>query len=80
LTPSPDTCIKNYTITKGAAIERDIRKIRQRLEKEGWQAKEGGRHTVYTHPEKKGRVVLPRGRGDLPTGTARDIARNAGWE
>ncbi|WP_413993697.1 type II toxin-antitoxin system HicA family toxin [Labrys okinawensis] len=60
-------------------MERDLRKIRQRLENEGWIARNDGDHMVYTHAEKKGRVVVPKGRGDLPSGTARSIAKAAGW-
>jgi predicted RNA binding protein YcfA (HicA-like mRNA interferase family) len=61
-------------------FERDLAKIRARLAREGWQIlRNDGDHTVYTHPERKGRVILPKGRGDLPPGTARSIAKQAGW-
>ena len=60
-------------------MERDIRKIRQRLERDGWIERNAGDQMVYTHPEKKGRVVVPKGRGDLPSGTARSIEKQAGW-
>jgi predicted RNA binding protein YcfA (HicA-like mRNA interferase family) len=58
----------------------DIRSIRPRLEREGWTLrKTTGDHHVYVHPEKPDFVPVPRGRGDLPFGTARNIARAAGW-
>ena len=38
-----------------------------------------GEHDVYKHPRRPGRIPVPRGRGDLPLGTARSIARTAGW-
>jgi predicted RNA binding protein YcfA (HicA-like mRNA interferase family) len=58
----------------------DIRAIRKRLEGEGWTVRLAtGDHDVYKHPQKPGRIPVPRGRGDLPLGTARNIARSAGW-
>ncbi len=59
--------------------ETDLRKIRDRLNAEGWIARDDGKHTVYKHPEKQGRPIVPKGRGDLPEGTARSIAKAAGW-
>jgi predicted RNA binding protein YcfA (HicA-like mRNA interferase family) len=58
----------------------DIRAIRRRLEREGWFVKKSsGEHDIYRHREKYGRIPVPRGRGDLPPGTARNIAVMAGW-
>ncbi|WP_197031035.1 type II toxin-antitoxin system HicA family toxin [Methylobacterium sp. 10] len=58
----------------------DIRAIRKRLEGEGWTVRVAtGDHDVYKHPQKPGRIPVPRGRGDLPLGAARNIARSAGW-
>ena len=58
----------------------DIRAICRRLKEEGWSVRVArGDHDVYKHPVKQGRVAVPRGRGDLPLGTARNIARSAGW-
>lgn len=58
----------------------DIQAIRRRLEREGWSlTKLAGAHDVYKHPGLDGRIPVPRGRGDLPVGTARNIAREAGW-
>jgi predicted RNA binding protein YcfA (HicA-like mRNA interferase family) len=41
--------------------------------------KASGPHDIYAHGEKTGHIAVPRGRGDLPLGTARSIARAAGW-
>lgn len=46
------------------------------LEKAGFVAKEGARHTKLTHPD--GRItVVPRHKGDIAAGTLRAIAREA---
>jgi predicted RNA binding protein YcfA (HicA-like mRNA interferase family) len=61
-------------------IERDIQKIRRRLIREGWvTVPSRGPHEKFEHPARPVTVVLPRGRGDLATGTARSIALAAGW-
>ncbi|MGY2047017.1 type II toxin-antitoxin system HicA family toxin [Methylobacterium sp. JK268] len=61
-------------------FELDLQTIRRRLEREGWQiAKAAGRHDVYKHPVKPGHIPVSRGRGEIPVGTARSIARAAGW-
>ncbi|WP_373694349.1 type II toxin-antitoxin system HicA family toxin [Geobacter sp.] len=39
-----------------------------------------GDHQKYKHPSKAGHVVVPHPRKDLPTGTLRNIFRQAGWE
>lgn len=59
----------------------DIQAIRRRLEREGWRLRSSkrGPHDIYAHPDKPGKVPVPRGRGDLAPGTARVIARLAGW-
>ncbi|WP_375456277.1 type II toxin-antitoxin system HicA family toxin [uncultured Methylobacterium sp.] len=57
----------------------DILVIRKRLEREGWQIRPSkGPHDIYVRPGRP-TVAVPRGRGDLSPGTARAIARNAGW-
>jgi predicted RNA binding protein YcfA (HicA-like mRNA interferase family) len=62
-------------------IELDARRIRARLEAEGWFIRrQDGPHDVYRHATKPGRVVIPRHRGDLLFGLARSIAKAAGWE
>ena len=59
-------------------IERDSRKIIKRLKDEGYElvAVRGSHHKF-----RKGDVVLvvPHPKKDLPIGTARAIARQAGW-
>jgi predicted RNA binding protein YcfA (HicA-like mRNA interferase family) len=60
-------------------IETNTRKIVARLEREGWRNAGGGRHDRFKHPDKPGVViVVPRHR-ELPIGTARRIAKDAGW-
>jgi predicted RNA binding protein YcfA (HicA-like mRNA interferase family) len=51
-----------------------------RLEAEGWVLVGGkGDHRKYKHPDRPGHVVVPHPRKDLPTGTLRNIYRQAGW-
>ena len=54
------------------------RKIIERLRKDGFElVSVRGSHHKYV---KDGRVVMvPRPKKDLPLGTARNIARQAGW-
>ncbi|WP_438344531.1 type II toxin-antitoxin system HicA family toxin [Methylorubrum populi] len=60
-------------------FELDIQTIRRRLEQEGWQLRPSrGPHDIYVLPGRP-HVAVPRGRGQLSPGTARAIARNAGW-
>jgi mRNA interferase HicA len=53
-------------------------KVAARLSREGWVMRHGGDHDVYKHPDKPGRIVLPRHR-TLSPGVARAIAKAAGW-
>ena len=60
-------------------MERDSRKIVQRLVADGFVLVSiKGSH----HKFRKGAtvVIVPHPKKDLPTGTARSIARMAGWE
>ncbi|MDE2640222.1 MAG: type II toxin-antitoxin system HicA family toxin [Chloroflexota bacterium] len=61
-------------------METRTRRIRQRLEREGWiLRRHGGNHDIYTHPARPNtRIVVPRHR-TVPPGTARSIAQSAGW-
>lgn len=43
--------------------------------RQGGCVEEGARHTIVRGPNGKGRVAIPRHRGDLPTGTRRAIIR-----
>jgi predicted RNA binding protein YcfA (HicA-like mRNA interferase family) len=59
-------------------LERDSRKIVKRLKDEGFELiSVRGSH----HKFRKGPIVLvvPHPEKDLPTGTARAIAKQAGW-
>jgi predicted RNA binding protein YcfA (HicA-like mRNA interferase family) len=56
----------------------DIQEIRRKLEREGWMVmRDSGPHTIYG--KGTARVVVPKGRGDLKTGTALNINKTAGW-
>jgi predicted RNA binding protein YcfA (HicA-like mRNA interferase family) len=62
-----------------AAIETNTRKVIARLKQEGWRHVGGGRHDKFKHPAKPGvRIIVPRHR-TLSIGTARVIAKAAGW-
>lgn len=37
-----------------------------------------GSHHYYTHPLKKGKITIPRHRGDLKTRTAQSVLKQAG--
>lgn len=60
--------------------ETSSRKIKARLEREGWINRGGGSHDLYKHPDRKGeRIAVPR-HTTLSPGVARTIARQAGWK
>ena len=61
--------------------ERNVRKLKILLREAGWKETSQGKgsHTKY----RKGRktIIVPEGySGELPTGTARQIAKDAGLE
>lgn len=59
-------------------MERDSKKIIQRLNAEGWElvSVRGSHHKL----RKDGRtVIVPHPKKDLPLGTARSIAKQVGW-
>ena len=58
--------------------ETDRSKVAARLVREGWVVRHGGDHDVYKHPDRPGRIVLPRHR-TLSPGVARSVAKAAGW-
>ena len=66
-----------------ASIETNTRKIIARLKREGWIEAGGSKHAKFEHPEKPGgAVIVPRHsvkNTGQNTGTARSIARAAGW-
>ncbi|MDR3462028.1 MAG: type II toxin-antitoxin system HicA family toxin [Beijerinckiaceae bacterium] len=49
-----------------------------RLQREGWFARSDGGHDVFKHPDRPGRIVLPRHRV-VSVGVARVVAKQAGW-
>jgi predicted RNA binding protein YcfA (HicA-like mRNA interferase family) len=61
-----------------AIPETDRSKVAARLVREGWVVRHGGDHDVYKHPERPGRIVLPRHR-TLSPGVARSVAKAACW-
>ena len=62
------------------AIERNSRKILQRLEKEGWGIESiKGSHHKLRHPDFAYPIILVHPKKDLPLGTARQIHKDAGW-
>ena len=51
----------------------------RRLRREGWQERPGkGSHLIFRRAGKL--VVIANHPGDIPTGTLRQISRQAGWE
>lgn len=59
-------------------VETNTRKIVARLERDGWVNHGGGSHDLFKHPEKPGRIIVPRHR-EQSMGVARSIAKIAGW-
>ncbi|AJP72943.1 type II toxin-antitoxin system HicA family toxin [Sphingomonas hengshuiensis] len=59
-------------------MERDSKKIIKRLEAEGWAlvSVKGSHHKMAKGTQ---RVIIPHPKKDLPLGTARSIAKMAGW-
>lgn len=59
-------------------MERDSNNIIKRLVSEGWTLRSvRGSHHNFAKDDK--RVTVPHPKKDLPTGTARAIAKAAGW-
>ncbi|EKF17439.1 hypothetical protein NA2_18041 [Nitratireductor pacificus pht-3B] len=59
-------------------IETNSRKIIERLKKDGYElVNVRGSHHKYRRGERT--VIVPHPKKDLPLGTARNIARSAGW-
>lgn len=51
------------------------------LEADGWlQVAQRGSHKQFKHPAKSGRVTVPHPKRDLPIGTLRSIAKQAGLD
>ena len=59
----------------------DSREIIKRLEADGWvQVRQKGSHKQFKHPVKPGLVTVPSPKKDIPAGTLRSIAKQAGLE
>lgn len=50
----------------------------KKLEKDGWFLVRANKHRIYRHPEKKGQLTVPFHAGEIPTGTANRILKDAG--
>jgi predicted RNA binding protein YcfA (HicA-like mRNA interferase family) len=67
-----------YRHIEGGAVERNSRKIIQRLRKDGYVLVSiVGSHHKYSKGERT--VIVPHPKKDLTEGTARSIAKQAGW-
>ena len=58
------------------------REILKLLKSDGWyEVEQRGSHVQLKHPEKPGKVTVPNhGSKDIPTGTAKQIMKQAGLE
>jgi predicted RNA binding protein YcfA (HicA-like mRNA interferase family) len=55
--------------------------IIKRLKTEGWVlVNTRGSHQQFKHPSQPGKVTVPHPKKSIPTGTQRNIYRQAGWE
>ena len=59
--------------------ETNTRKIVKRLEAEGWVNAGGTKHAKYEHTDKPGVTITVPGHRQVKPGTARSIAKTAGW-
>lgn len=59
---------------------RDSRKIKRRLESEGWILDRiAGSHHIFRHLQSGAIVVLPHPKKELGTGLALRVYKDAGW-
>lgn len=59
----------------------DSRDIIKQLEADGWyEVAQKGSHKQFKHAEKPGRVTVPHPKRDIPIGTLRSIAKQAGLD
>lgn len=55
------------------------REVIKMLKKDGWvETRTRGDHHMFKHPTKKGQVVVPHPRKDVPKGTLNSILKQAG--
>ena len=77
--PAPDR-IDARTVECATYTQVDSADVVKRLLREGWKlARQRGSHRLYTHSKRNGRVTVPHPRKEIPTGTLRNIYRQAGW-
>lgn len=61
-------------------VERNSNRIIARLRVEGWELVAiRGSHHKFRQPETGKVLIVPHPKKDLPIGTARNIAKHAGW-
>ena len=48
------------------------------LKEDGWYLHKAGNHSKYRHPVKPGQLTVPNHSGEIPTGTANRILKDAG--
>ncbi|WP_237479574.1 type II toxin-antitoxin system HicA family toxin [Lichenibacterium dinghuense] len=60
-------------------VETNARRILDRLAAEGWRTDGGSKHAKLSHPNRPGIVILVPRHREIAPGTARAIARAAGW-
>ena len=66
-------------LLKGEESGLDSRDVVRELKRAGWfQVKQVGSHKQFKHPTKKGRVTVPHPKRDVPIGTLKSIAKQAG--
>jgi predicted RNA binding protein YcfA (HicA-like mRNA interferase family) len=57
----------------------DSRDVIKLLESDGWrEVRQKGSHKQFKHPAKPGLVTVPTPKKDIPRGTLRSIAKQAG--
>ena len=60
-------------------VETDVKRVVDRLPREGWTNEGGAKRTKFAHPAHPGiRIMVPRHK-TLTSGVARSIAKAAGW-
>ena len=56
-----------------------FKEVEKLIKNDGWIYEYArGSHFHYSHPTKKGKVVIPNHKGDIPKGTVNSILKQAG--
>jgi predicted RNA binding protein YcfA (HicA-like mRNA interferase family) len=50
----------------------------KKLDEDGWILVRSNKHRIYRHPVKKKQLTIPLHSGEIPTGTAARILKDAG--